>query len=137
MEADMGGVTGTRRNPWVLRTPGGDVEFLAYREPTHSPPAIVVKVEGVETRFHLRCLNDLDEMLKERGDWISLEPAGEKDPAEEDSVEAWARSTNNPVKGWYGLTSGSRGNFALYIPPIMRALTLAEIDKTGLRMRSA
>jgi hypothetical protein len=137
MEADMGGVTGTRRNPWVLRTPGGGVEFLAYREPTHNPPAIVVKVEGVETRYHLRCLNDLDEMLKERGDWISLGPADEREPAAEGSVEAWARSTKNPVKGWYGLTKGLRGNFALYIPPIMLALTLAVIDETELRMRSA
>jgi hypothetical protein len=136
MEADMGGVTGTRRNPWVLKTPGG-VEFLAYREPTHNPPAIVVKVEGVEMRYHLRCLNDLDEMLKERQDWISLGSAGEQEPAADDSVEAWARSAKNPVKGWYGLTEGSRGNFALYIPPIMRALTLAVLDETEPRMRSA
>jgi hypothetical protein len=27
-------------------------------------------------------------------------------------VEAWGRSTNNPVGGWYGLKKGLRGRFA-------------------------
>jgi hypothetical protein len=90
----------------------------------------------METRYHLRCLNDLDEMLKARGDWMPLGGAAEKEPAADGSVEAWARSTKNPVRGWYGLTKGSRGNFASYIPPIMQALTLAEVDETHLRMRA-
>jgi hypothetical protein len=137
MEADMGGVTGTRRNPWVLKTPGGSTEFTAWRDPAHNPPALVVKANGVETRYHLRSLNDLDEMLKDRGDWIPLGSAAEKDTPAEDSVEAWARSTKNPLKGWYGLTRGSRGNFASFIPPVMQALELAEIDETHQRMRSA
>ena len=136
MESDMGGVPGTRKNPWTLKTPGGAVEFVAYRDPAHNPPAIVVRVEGAERRYHLRCLNDLDEMLKARGDWMPLGGAAEKEPAAAGSVEAWARSTKNPVRGWYGLTKGSRGNFASYIPPIMQALTLAEVDETRLRMRS-
>jgi hypothetical protein len=136
MESDMGGVRGTRLNPWVLKTPGGSVEFVAYRNPAHAPPAIVVQVKGIETRYHLRCLNDLDEMLKEFGDWMPLGAAGEKERAPEGSVEEWARSKENPMGGWYGLTKGSRGSFALYIPPIMQALSLAEIDETTLRMRA-
>lgn len=136
MEADMGGVQGTRRNPWTLRIPGGSVEFVAYRDPAHVPPAIVVQVEGAETRYHLRSLNDLDEMLKEHGGWMPLGAAGEKEHAAKGSVEEWARSKENPLGGWYGLTKGSRGGFALYIPPIMQALSLAEIDETQLRMRA-
>jgi hypothetical protein len=136
MESDMGGVPGTRGNPWVLKTGNGAVEFVAYRDPVHALPAIVVRVKGEETRYHLRCLNDLDEMLKEHRDWMPLGSAGEQEPAADGTVEAWARSTENPVKGWYGLTKGSRGNFALYIPPIMQALSLAEFDETLLRMRA-
>jgi hypothetical protein len=136
MESDMGGVTGTRGNPWVLKTPGGAVQFVAFRDPAHAPPAIVVRVHGEEKRYHLRCLNDLDEMLKKHRDWIPLGSAGEQEPAADGSVEAWARSPKNPAKGWYGLTQESRGNFALFIPPIMQALSLAEIDDTLLRMRA-
>jgi hypothetical protein len=54
------------------------------------------------------------------------------------SIEAWARSSDNPVGGWYGLKKGARGEFASFIPPIMRALNLAETDdsQTGIRMRA-
>lgn len=137
MESDMGGVPGTRGNPWILKTPGGAVAYIAFRDPAHAPPAIVVRVHGVEARYRLRCLNDLDEMLKAHGDWMPLGGAGEQEPAASGSVEGWARSAGNPVNGWYGLTKGFRGGFALYIPPIMQALTLAEIDETLLQMRAA
>jgi hypothetical protein len=130
MESDMGGVPGTRGNPWVLKTPGDAVSYVAFRDPAHTPPSLVVRVEGAEIRYHLRCLNDLDEMLKAHRDWIPLGSAGEQKPAAEGTVEAWARSAG------YGLTKGRRGWFALYIPPIMQALTLAEIDEKLLRMRT-
>jgi hypothetical protein len=136
MESDMGGVPGTRRNPWVLKTPGGSSDFVAYRDPALSPPALVVMAGGTELKFHLRCLNDLDEMLKARRDWMPLGAADESETAASGTVEAWARSAKNPVKGWYGLTKGSRGGFALYIPPIMTALNLAEIDESRMQMRS-
>jgi hypothetical protein len=98
----------------------------------------VVKAGGTEVSFHLRCLNDLDEMLKARGDWMPLGIAEEKELAAAGTVEAWARSPGNPVKGWYGLKKGQRGKFAAYIPPIMVALDLAEIeeDPKNPRMRS-
>ncbi len=137
--ADMGGVPGTRGNLWMLKTPGGGSEFLAFRDPALDPPAIVVRFGGTELRYHLRCLNDLDEMLKARGDWMPLGIAEEKQQAAAGTVEAWARSPENPVKGWYGLTKGLRGRFAMYIPPVMKALDLAEINEGphGGRMRSA
>jgi hypothetical protein len=43
-------------------------------------------------------------------------------------VEAWARSANNPVGGWYGLKKGFRGRFAMYVPPVMKVLGLAEVE---------
>lgn len=128
MSSDMGDVFGTKARPWVLKTPGAASEFSAYRDPASDPPAIVVQAGGTELRFHLRCLNDLDEMLKARGDWMPLGSADEQTLAAADTIEAWARSPVNPVKGWYGLKKGLRGRFASFIPPIMEALNLAEVE---------
>ena len=76
----------------------------------------------------MRCLDDLHAMLKKRGDWMPLGSADEQKPAAEGTVEAWARSPDNPVGGWYGLKKGLRGRFANYVPPVMEALRLAEVE---------
>ena len=136
--SDMGDVAGTRRKPWVLRTPDGQGEFTAFRDPIGSPPAIVVRVGKDEVRYHLRSLNDLDEMLKDRGGWVPLGATDERTAPAAGTVEAWARSPDNSLGGWYGLTKGMRGRFAAYIPPVMQALDLAELDAghAGGRMRA-
>jgi hypothetical protein len=132
----MGDVPGTRRRPWKLKAADDGAPFQAWRDPAGSPPAIVVRSGATEIRFHLRCLNDLHEMLKERGDWMPLGAAGERATASSDSVEAWARSSGNPVRGWYGLTPGLRGRFGAFVPPIMQALELVEVDPEGRRVRA-
>ncbi len=55
-------------------------------------------------------------MLKAHGDWMPLGNADEQKPAKEGTVEAWARSPDNPVGGWYGLKKGLRGRFGNYVP---------------------
>ena len=119
---------GTKEDPWLLKTPSGESEFTAYRDETSDPPAVVVKVGKTELRYHLRCLEDLQAMLRSHGDWVLLGNADEQKPAKEGTVEGWARSPNNPVGGWYGLKKGLRGRFATYIPPIMEALDLAAVE---------
>jgi hypothetical protein len=79
-------------------------------------------------RYQLRCLDDLHAMLKRQGDWMPLGSADEQKPAAEGTVEAWARSPENPVGGWYGLKKGLRGRFAMYVPPLMETLGLAEVE---------
>ena len=37
-------------------------------------------------------------------------------------------SAKNPLKGWYGLKKGLRGRFAMYVPPVLEALGLAEVE---------
>ena len=130
---------GTRDDPWFLRTPSGESEFTAYRDKTSDPPAIVVNVGKTELRYHLSCLEDLQAMLRSFGDWMPLGNADEQKPVKEGTVEAWARSPNNPVGGWYGLKKGLRGRFATYIPPIMETLGLAEVEHNprNNRMRSS
>ena len=43
-------------------------------------------------------------------------------------AEAWGRDATNPVGGWYGLKKGLRGRFGNYVPPILEALGLAEVE---------
>jgi hypothetical protein len=119
---------GTRQHPWVLKTPSGQSEFTAFRDEALDAPALVVQVGKTELRYHLRCLTDLHAMLKAHGDWMLLGSADEQKPATEGTVEAWARSPENPVGGWYGLKKGLRGRFGMYVPPVMKALGLAEVE---------
>lgn len=119
---------GTRQRPWVLKTPPGTSEFMAFRDETLDPPALVVRVGKTELQYLLRALTDLRVMLKSHGDWMLLGSADEQKPATADTVEAWARSSRNPVGGWYGLKKGLRGRFAMYVPPVMEVLRLAEVE---------
>ena len=126
---------GTRERPWLLTTPSGQSEFTAYRDETADPPALVVQVGKTELRYRLRCLDDLAAMVKAHGDWMPLGSADEQKPAAPGTVEAWARSADNPVKGWYGLKKGLRGRFANYVPPVMELLGLAEVEHNAKNNR--
>jgi hypothetical protein len=120
---------GTKENPWTLKTPPGTAEFQAYKDPTADPPALVIQVGKTQLRYHLRCLEDLHRMLAAHGDWMLLGSADEQKPAADGTVESWARSPGNPVGGWYGLKKGLRGRFAMYVPPVMKVLGLAEVEE--------
>jgi hypothetical protein len=99
-----------------------------YRDEVANPPALVCKVGSTELRYHLRCIEDLNAMLKKHGDWMPLGAADEQKPAAEGTVEAWGRAADNPVGGWYGLRKGYRGRFGMYVPPLMEALGLVELE---------
>jgi hypothetical protein len=130
--------TGTKENPWKLKTPPGTSEFEAYKDESLDPPALVVQVGSTQLRYHLRCIEDLHTMLKTHGDWMPLGSADEQKPAAEGTVEAWGRSPKNPVNGWYGLKKGFRGRFGMYIPPVLKKLGLAEVEENprNNRMRA-
>jgi hypothetical protein len=120
--------TGTADAPWQLKTPPGSAEFQAYQDAAADPPALVVQVGKTQLRYHLRAIQDLHKMLKNNGDWVTLGAADEQKPATEGTVEAWGRAASNPVKGWYGLKKGLRGRFGMYLPPVLEALGLAEVE---------
>jgi hypothetical protein len=126
---------GTREDPWTLTTPPGTSEFTAFRDGALDPPALVVRVGKTELRYQLRCLEDLQAMLREHGDWMPLGSADEQKPAADGTVESWARSDQNPVGGWYGLKKGLRGRFANYVPPVMEVLGLAEVEHNARNNR--
>ena len=137
MESVMG--SGTRGDPWHLKTPSGQSEIEAYKDEAADPPALVVMAAKTEVRYLLRSITDLQAMLKQRGDWMPLGSADEQKDAAEGTVEAWARSPQNPVGGWYGLKKGLRGRFANYVPPVLEAMGLAEVEHNarGNRMRAS
>ena len=130
---------GTAEKPWELKTPPGSSDYQAYRDAASDPPALVVQVGKTQLRYHLRCIEDLHALLKTHGDWMPLGSADEQKPAAEGTVEAWGRSGSNPVKGWYGLKKGLRGRFGMYVPPVLEALDLAEVEHNpkNNRMRAA
>ena len=119
---------GTQAKPWKLTTPSGSSEYQMYRDEAADPPALICVVGSTVLRYHLRCIEDLHAMLKAKGDWMPLGSADEQKPAAEGTVEAWGRSPKNPVGGWYGLKKGLRGRFGMYVPPLMEARGLAEVE---------
>ncbi|HEY1455265.1 MAG TPA: hypothetical protein VGG31_02110 [Candidatus Dormibacteraeota bacterium] len=120
--------SGTKQSPWELTTPSGSSQYLMYRDDAASPRAIVCVVGKTELRYDARAIEDLHAMLERHGDWMPLGSADEQKPAAEGSVEAWGRSPKNPVGGWYGLKKGLRGRFGMYMPPLLEALGLAEVE---------
>jgi hypothetical protein len=136
--ADVTG-SGTREDPWILRTPPGSSSYEAYRDAELDPPALVVQVGKTQLRYHLRAIDDLHAMLVAHGDWMPLGSADEGKPAAAGTVEAWGRADDNPVGGWYGMKKGLRGRFANYVPPVLEALGLAEVEHQprNNRMRAA
>ncbi len=134
MPSDVEG-SGTAADPWLLKTPPGKSVFEAYRDETSDPPALVVQVGSTQLRYHLRCLTDLHEHLSAHGDWMPLGNADEQKPAKDGTVEAWGRSPENPVSGWYGLKTGLRGRFGNYVPPVLEGLGLAEVEHNARNNR--
>ena len=120
--------TGTREDPWLLSTPPGTSEYQMYRDLSVDPQAIVCVVGKTTLLYDARAIDDLHAMLSERADWVELGSADEQKPAAEGTVEAWARAADNPVGGWYGLKKGLRGRFGMYMPPLMEALGLVELE---------
>ena len=88
--------SGTPADPWTLATPSGTSQFESYRDPDADPPALVVQVGTTELRYHLRCIDDLHQMLVARGDWMPLGNADEQRPVKPGTVEAWGRAADNP-----------------------------------------
>jgi len=119
---------GTKNDPWLLKTPSGSSSYSMYKNEEAEPAIIVCTVGKTILHYDFRALNDLYEMLKEHGDWMELGSADEQKPAKESTVEAWGRSAKNPIGGWYGLKKGLRGRFGMYLPPLLEALGLAEVE---------
>ncbi len=130
--------SGAPGDPWRLQTPPLTSDFTMHRDHRDSRDVLVCTVGKTVLFYDARCLDDLHAMLKAHGDWIELGSADEQKDAKPGTVEAWGRSPDNPVGGWYGLKKGLRGRFGMYVPPLLERLGLAEVEHNarGNRMRA-
>ncbi len=119
--------SGTETDPWVLTTAPGSSSYTMYADPDADPPALVCQVGSTTLRYQLSAVEDLHRWLVEQAGWVDLGAADEKKDPAPGTVEAWGRSPQNPVGGWYGLRKGYRGRFGTYLPPLLEAQGLAEI----------
>jgi hypothetical protein len=129
---------GTKEYPWVLKTPPQTSEYHMYTDEKDGAKIIVCVVGKTTLFYDQKAIADLHDMLKKHEGWLELGSANEQKPAKEGTVEAWARSENNPIGGWYGLKKGLRGRFGMYMPPLLEELGLAEVEHNsrGNRMRA-
>jgi len=135
----ISGGSGTADDPWRLKTPPLSSDYMLHRDTKDGTEVLICTVGKSVLLYDARCVDDLHAMLRERGDWVELGSADEQKPAKEGTVEAWARSSDNPIGGWYGLKKGMRGRFAMYVPPLLEHLGLAEVEHNprSNRMRAA
>ncbi|WP_299294994.1 DUF6855 family protein [uncultured Tateyamaria sp.] len=127
--------SGTPDDPWILKTPPLSSEFLAWKDDTRDPPALVVQVGKTQLSYQLRCIVDAHTMLKSHGDWMPLGNADEGKPVKDGTFEQWARADDNPVGGYYGLRKGYRGRFANYVAPVLELLGLVELEHNARNNR--
>lgn len=119
---------GTKDDPWNLQTPPLSSAFTVYRDEESDPPLLVCQVGSTKLTYLARAVDDLHEMLLAHEDWMPLGAADEQKDAAPGTVEAWGRSPENPVGGWYGQRKGYRGRFGMYVPPLLEALGLVELE---------
>lgn len=127
---------GTKENPWKLHTPPQTSSYEMYKGTNKQGVEVIICTVGKTVlHYDLRCIEDLHAMLKDRGDWMLLGSADEKKEPKPDTIEAWGRAESNPVGGWYGLKKGFRGRFGMYVPPLMEALGLVEVEHNARNNR--
>jgi hypothetical protein len=120
--------SGTLEDPWQLTTANGGSAYSMWRDDAAEPPVLVCQVGTTRLTYLARAVDDLHSWLAAQGDWVALGGADEQKPAADGSVEAWGRSPDNPAGGWYGTRKGYRGRFGVYLPPLLEALGLVELE---------
>jgi hypothetical protein len=126
---------GTKDDPWNLKTPPGTAEYTIHRDDTVDPPVLICQVGTTKLTYLARVIDDLPAMLRAHGDWMPLGAADEQKDAAAGTVEAWGRAATNPVGGWYGQRKGYRGRLAMYVPPLLEALGLVELEHNAKNNR--
>jgi hypothetical protein len=125
---------GTKDEPWQLTTAPGSSQYTMFVEGDE----LVCQVGSTTLKYRERAIDDLHAWLTAQGDWVDLGAADELKTPAEGTVEAWGRAESNPVGGWYGLRTGYRGRFGMYLPPLLEHLGRAELthDARNNRMRA-
>jgi hypothetical protein len=128
--------SGTKDDPWQLTTAPGTSQFTMYRDDAAEPPVLVCQVGSTRLTYDARAIDDLHAMLVDAADWVPLGASDEKKEPAPGTIEAWGRSADNPVGGWYGLRKGYRGRFGMYLPPLLEELGLIELEHNARNNRA-
>jgi hypothetical protein len=120
--------SGTPEDPWRLKTAPLSSAYTMHRDDASEPALLVCQVGSTKLTYLARAVDDLHAELLRRGDWVDLGAADEKKEPAPGTVEAWGRADHNPVGGWYGQRKGYRGRFGMYLPPLLEALGLVELE---------
>ena len=91
---------GTKESPWKLKTPPLTSDYEMYKDVKDGKEILVCTVGKTVLHYDFRSIKDLHEMLTKHGDWMDLGSA----------------------------EKGLRGRFGMYLPPLMEALGLAEVE---------
>jgi len=127
--------SGTKEDPWQLKTPPLSADYTMYRDDTVDPPLLVCQVGTTRLTYLARVLDDLRAMLVAHADWMPLGAADEQKEPAAGTVEAWGRAATNPVGGWYGQRKGYRGRLGMYVPPLLEALGHVELEHNAKNNR--
>ena len=55
--------SGTKEEPWELKTPPGTSSYTMYRDEQADPPALVCQVGSTTLKYRLRAIEDLHAWL--------------------------------------------------------------------------
>ena len=127
--------SGTKEDPWQLKTPPLSADYTMYRDDTVDPPLLVCQVGTTRLTYLARVVDDLRAMLVAHADWMPLGAADEQKEPAAGTVEAWGRAATNPVGGWYGQRKGYRGRLGMYVPPLLEALGHVELEHNAKNNR--
>nr|WP_236571099.1 hypothetical protein [Microbacterium hydrocarbonoxydans] len=119
---------GNPADPWTLKTAPLSSEYTIHRDDVSDPALLICQVGATRLTYLARSIDDLHAELLRRAEWVPLGAADEKKEPAPGTVEAWGRSEENPVGGWYGQRKGYRGRFGMYLPPLLEALGLVELE---------
>ena len=111
---------------WTLMTPVRRSEFGFFVDRKRMR---LVCTKATRWEYDARAVQHLYEMLKARGDWMALGSRDRTSAPPQGSVEAWARSPANPIRGFYGQTLGREGRFGSFLPPVLEHLKRAEFRR--------
>ncbi|MGZ4384674.1 MAG: DUF6855 family protein, partial [Gaiellaceae bacterium] len=70
--------TGTREDPWQLKTPPLTSDYQMYLDERDGRGVIVCVVGKTTLLYDARAIEDLHAMLKAHGDWVELGSADEQ-----------------------------------------------------------
>ena len=73
--------SGSKDDPWVLKTPPGSSDYTMYRDEQAEPALLICQVGSTKLTYDLRAIDDLHAWLSAQGEWVPLGAADEKKPA--------------------------------------------------------